>query len=80
MTWLPFLEPINALHASWWVLLIPLCFGISVVYKAVRMTSLDRFWMAVAVMTTQFLLSVLGLGILLALFVLFVIPRLPAGS
>lgn len=32
----PFLDPIE-LHGLWWVLLIPLALGISVVYKAVRL-------------------------------------------
>ena len=49
--YIPFVDPINVFHVWWYLLLIPLSFGISVVYRALKMRDLDRFWRAVAMMT-----------------------------
>ncbi|MBG80273.1 MAG: hypothetical protein MK089_06340 [Phycisphaerales bacterium] len=76
LAWIPFLEPINWFHRWWYLLLIPLSFGISVAYKAIRVHSLKGYWWQVGLMTTQIVLGVLGLGILVALFVQFGIPAL----
>ena len=76
LAWIPFLEPINWFHRWWYLLLIPLAFGISVAYKAIRVPTLKGYWWQVALMTTQIVLGVLGLGILVALFVQFGIPAL----
>lgn len=37
----PFLQPLKVWHA-WPVLLLPLCFGVSLVYKCVRVESMRR--------------------------------------
>ena len=76
LAWIPFLEPINWFHRWWYLLLIPLAFGISVAYKAIRVPALKGYWWQVGLMTTQIVLGVLGLGILVALFVQFGIPAL----
>lgn len=76
-SYIPFLHPINALHDYPYLLLIPLAFGISVVYKALRMRRLDGFWRHVAIMTTQIVLAMIALAIGLAILVQFVVPRLP---
>ena len=76
LAWIPFLEPINWFHRWWYLLLIPLAFGISVAYKAIRVPTLKGYWWQVGLMTTQIVLGVLGLGILVALFVQFGIPAL----
>ena len=76
IAWIPFLEPINWFHRWWYLLLIPLAFGISVIYKALRMPSLDRFWVQVGIMTTQIVLAIVGLGVLLGAFVYWGIPFL----
>lgn len=61
LAWRPFLDPIN-IHEWWWVTIVPLAFGISMAYKAIRVKTLDRYWMNVFVMTAQ----VVGAMILLA--------------
>ena len=79
VAWVPFLQPINGLQPWWYVLLVPLSFGISVIYKALRLPRLDRFWRQVAIMTTQIILAMVALAIALAVFIQVVIPLLPAG-
>ncbi len=76
LCYIPFLHPINAFHDWWYVLLIPLAFGISVIYKALRMQVLRGFWHHVAVMTTQIVLAMIAMAIALAVFVQVVIPLL----
>ncbi len=75
---IPFLHPINALQGFWYLLVLPLSFGISVIYKAMRMPSLERFWRHVTIMTSQIILYMIALAIVLVLLVQVVIPRLPA--
>jgi hypothetical protein len=58
----PFVDPLE-LHGSWWLLLLPLSLGISVIYKAVRMRDLDGYWRAVLVMTAQIVLGMLALAV-----------------
>jgi uncharacterized membrane protein YwzB len=59
------------------VLLIPLAFGIAVIYKALRMRTLDGFWRHVTVMTTQVVLAMIALAIALTIVVEVVVPLLP---
>ena len=33
----PFIDPINGVHGWWYLLLVPLCFGISVIYRALKL-------------------------------------------
>ena len=55
----------------------PLAFGISVIYKALRMQSLQGFWRHVTVMTTQIVVAMIALAVALTVFVIFVVPMLP---
>lgn len=57
----PFIDPINA-HSTWYLLLIPLAVGISVVYKAVRVGDLRYYPRQVLAMTGQ----IVGVMVLLA--------------
>ena len=75
--YIPFLDPINAFHVWWYLLLIPLSFGISVIYKALKMRNLDRYWQAVAMMTVQIVLAMAALAVALVILVQIAIPRLP---
>ena len=75
---IPLLNPINGVHDYWYVLLVPLSFGISVIYKAMRMPSLEGFWRQVTIMTSQIILYMIALAIVLVILVQVVIPRLPA--
>jgi hypothetical protein len=65
-----FIDPLD-LHAAWWVLLLPMAFFIAMAYKAVRLTSLDRYWSQVAMMTAQIILGLgaLALGFLIVFHV-----------
>ncbi len=76
--YIPFLHPINHLQGFWYLLVLPLSFGISVIYKAMRMPSLEGFWRQVTIMTSQIILYMIALAIVLAILVQVVIPRLPA--
>ncbi|MGE3109138.1 MAG: hypothetical protein AB7G11_17325 [Phycisphaerales bacterium] len=69
LAWRPFLDPLNV-HDSWWWFLIPMAFGISVVYKAARMPSLDRYWRAVLAMTVQIIVGMILLALASYLFVM----------
>lgn len=77
--YIPFLTPINFFFDWWYLLLVPLCFGIAVIYKAMRMPNLTGFWREVIVMTLLIIAGVIALGALLGLFVLVILPLLPAG-
>jgi len=75
----PFLDPLNV-HDSWWFFLIPLSFGIAVVYKAARMKSLDHYWRAVFTMTAQIVIAMILLALasylFVAVYVRFIAERL----
>jgi hypothetical protein len=64
----PFLDPLNV-HDVWWLFLAPMALGISIVYKAVRLPTLERYWLHVFVMVAQIILGMLGLAIASYLFV-----------
>ncbi len=71
--WRPFVDPINA-HRSWYLLLIPMAILITMVYKAVRLPELDRYWRQVAVMSVQIVLGIIALGAAIYLFIQFIAP------
>lgn len=75
--YIPFVNPINLFHEWWYLLLVPLAFGISVIYKAVRLPALEQYWRQVLVMTLQIVLGMIGLAIVVVVIVL-TIPHLPA--
>ncbi len=76
-TYIPFLYPINFFQTYWYLLLIPLAFGISVIYKAMRVHDLRTLWWQVGVMTAQIVLAMIGLAICLVILVQGVVPLLP---
>jgi hypothetical protein len=71
----PILDPLPAHGPWWWLLLIPLAFGVSVVYKAVRAADLRRFWAQALGMTLQIVLVMGALGVALHVVVEWVLPR-----
>jgi hypothetical protein len=75
--YIPFVHPMTFVHEWWYLLLVPLAFGISVIYKAVRMSTLEDFWRQVAIMTMQIVLAMIGLAIALIILVTLLIPRIP---
>jgi hypothetical protein len=76
LAWVPFLEPMNAMQSWWYVLLIPLVFGIAVIYRALREENYQRYWYSVLIMTGQVVFGIAGIAIALGIFVQFVIPLL----
>jgi len=77
LSYIPFLYPISLFHDWWYLLILPLSFGISIIYKALRLGSLNRFWRQVVMMSIQILLSMIGLAIALLILVQWIIPALP---
>ena len=74
--WIPFLEPMNAVQAVWYLLLIPMAFGISIVYRAMREETYLTYWRSVVVMSSQIILGIVAIAIFLGLFVQLIIPLL----
>lgn len=62
LAWRPFLEPLD-LQRAWFILLLPLAVGISVVYKAVRLHSMDHYLKEVGIMTVQVVVGMLALAV-----------------
>lgn len=58
----PFLDPLE-LHSVWWLMLIPMALGVSLVYKAVRVKDLAQLPRQVLVMTLQIILGMIGLAV-----------------
>ena len=77
LSYIPFVEPINALQDWWYLLLIPLSFGIAMIYKALRSSQLDQFWQSVLVMTGQIVAAMIGLAIGLTVIIRVLIPLIP---
>ena len=77
---IPFIDPISAFNvgfeAWWYFTLVPLAFFLSMAYKGVRVKTMDRYWSQVAIMTTQVVLGILGLGVLMLLAVTQIMPRI----
>jgi hypothetical protein len=78
LAWIPFVEPLNALQDIWYLLLLPLSFGLAMIYKAMRVPDLSRYWREVALMTVQIMLGMIGLAIALVILVQLLIPAIPA--
>ena len=74
ITWIPFVSPMNWIQSFWYLLLIPLALGISMIYKAMRVTDIRTYWQQVASMTLQVVLAIAGLAIALILFARYIIP------
>jgi cell division protein FtsW (lipid II flippase) len=76
--YVPFVHPISAVHDWWYLLLVPLALGLSMIYKAMRMRNLRHYPRHVLVMTTQIIIAMIGLALVLTILVQWIIPRLPA--
>jgi hypothetical protein len=74
--WTPFLEPMNAMQSVWYLLLLPLVFGISIAYRALREENYTHYWRSVAIMTGQVVFGIAAIAIALGLFVQIIIPLL----
>lgn len=76
MAWIPFMQPMNALQSTWYFLLIPMAFGIAVIYRALREESYATYWRSVVIMTGQIVLGIAAIALVLGMFVQFIIPLL----
>jgi len=65
----PFIDPIN-LHDAWYFLLIPMALGVAIVYKAVKLATLEKYWRHVLVMTVQIVVGMILLAMASYLLVL----------
>jgi hypothetical protein len=77
-SYIPFLHPVNALQGTWYLLLLPMAFGIAVIYKALRVRRMERYWSQVSLMTVQIVLAMVALAAGLAILVQLVIPMIRA--
>ena len=82
LAYVPFLDPLPGVTHFWWVLVVPLAFGVAMSWKAVRRPSLANglrgYWKAVVTMAVQVLLAVAGIAAGLFILVQWLLPRLPA--
>lgn len=76
LAWTPFLEPMNAMQSIWYLLLLPMSFGIAVVYRALREETYTTYWRSVLVMTAQIVFGIAAIAVALAIFVQYVVPLL----
>ena len=74
LAWTPFLEPMNAMQTWWYLLLIPLAIGISVIYRSLRENSYNAYWRSVFVMTVQIVVGIAAISLAVGLFVQLAIP------
>jgi hypothetical protein len=80
VAYIPFVHPLNIFFDWWYLLLLPLSFGISVIYKAMRMARPEGYWRQVITMTVQIVIAMIALAVLLGLFVQLVIPAMVLGE
>ena len=80
LAWTPFMMPMPGVQQQWLWLLIPLIFGIAMMYKAVRVESIEDggYWRQVGLMTLQILGVFIGLGVGFLILVQFLVPMLPS--
>lgn len=58
----------------WYLLILPMAFGISVIYKALHENNALNYWRSVFVMTTQIVLGISLLAVVIGLFIQLVVP------
>lgn len=75
--WIPLLEPVH-LGRAWWLLIVPLCLGIAVVYRAVKAESMSGFAIGVLRLTGNILGVMALLAAVVHLVVYLGVPLLPA--
>jgi hypothetical protein len=74
--WRPFLDPISLPGGSWWFTLIPMAVLISMVYKAVRVRSMDHYVANVVVMSVQIVVAMFLFAVAANLLVIWIVPAL----
>lgn len=74
--WRPFLDPAPVPDGMWLLTLVPLALGVAVVYKAVRVRTMDRYAVNVLVMTAQIVAAMVLLAVGAHALVEWVVPAL----
>ena len=74
--WRPFLDPAPIPDALWFLTLVPLALGVAVVYKAVRVRTMDRYGVNVLVMTAQIVAAMVLLALGAHALVEWIVPAL----
>ena len=77
LAWTPFIEPVPNIGSWWPLLLLPLSIGLSLVFRAIRTKDLANYPRDVMVMTLQIIFAMIGLGIVFAIVVQWLMPLLP---
>ncbi|MBX3354192.1 MAG: hypothetical protein KF724_00665 [Phycisphaeraceae bacterium] len=77
IAWIPFVSPMPSAGALWYLLAVPLVFCVAMVWKAVRLGSMERYWAAVVVMFVQVIVGMIALGLALLILVRLIVPLLP---
>lgn len=71
----PFLDPAPLpVHTRWYLLLLPMAFGVAVVYKAVMLQTMERYWRQVSYLTAQIIVGMILLAIASYVLVLWYVP------
>ena len=73
LAYIPFVDPMN-LHAQWFLLLAPLALFVSMAYKAIRLPTMERYWRQVGTMTTQIVVGMALLGLVLYMLTQWILP------
>ena len=76
LAYVPFLQPLPTVAQWWWLLLVPACAAISVIWKAVRLDTLEHFWREAITMTAHSVLAMAALAAELMVLLRVVIPLL----
>lgn len=71
----PFIDPLNV-QDVWFLLLLPLSFGVAMTYKAIRVETAGEYWRKVIIMTAQLVLGIVVAGLVLYGIVQFALPRI----
>ncbi len=66
LAYTPFLQPIPGIWDYWIWLLLPLCFGVSVVYKSIKCRNMKAVPLQALLITIYILLSMAAAGAALA--------------
>jgi len=78
VAWTPFLQPAPAVHAWWWMLVLPMALGVAMAYKAIRVKDVSEWPKAVLRMSAQIVAAIVGIAVGLYLLVILLLPHLPA--
>lgn len=65
LAWRPFLEPLMFFQERWYWLLPPLAFAVALVWKALKLPTLERLWIETIKLTVTIVLAMAGAGVFL---------------